>query len=60
MLCRAVICNDCGHEFDAKKPSADLPSRKLHLALVINGIGCLGILCVVGVMALYIMWLYER
>jgi hypothetical protein len=28
ILCRAVICNDCGHEYDANKPHADLATRK--------------------------------
>ena len=54
VLCRAVICNDCDHEFDAKKPSADLPSRKRNLAIGINGCGLLGILGVFGLRALWI------
>jgi hypothetical protein len=51
MIVRAVICNHCGHEFDAKKPAADLGKRKLHLALVINGIGAVGIVVIVGLLA---------
>ncbi len=41
-------CNQCGHEFDARKPTADFARRKLILALVLNGIGALGILAVIG------------
>ena len=37
------ICNQCGHEFDARKPQADLARRKLRLFLIINAIGGLGI-----------------
>lgn len=48
MIVKAVICNDCGHEFDAKKPDADLATRKRNLAIIINGIGALGILAICG------------
>src|SRR5215471_14143874 len=24
IMCKAVICNECGHEFDLKKPQANL------------------------------------
>jgi hypothetical protein len=48
MLVRAVICNDCGHQFDARKPDADLAARKRNLAIIINGIGGLGILAICG------------
>jgi len=48
----ARACNQCGHEFDARKPQADLGKRKLRLALVINGIGALGILAVIG----FVVW----
>lgn len=52
---KAVYCRQCGHDFDARKPNADLGKRKLTLALVINGIGGLGILAVIGALALMIM-----
>jgi hypothetical protein len=55
MVCRAVICNDCDHEFDLNKPHADLAKRKLNLALAINGVGLLGIL---GVIGLLVAWMY--
>lgn len=55
MLCKAVICNDCDHEFDAKKPQANLASRKRNLALLINGIGGLGIIFVFGCLGVWIM-----
>jgi hypothetical protein len=48
MLVRAVICNRCGHHFDARKPKADLARRKLNLALLLNGIGAAGILVIIG------------
>ncbi|MHC4180443.1 MAG: hypothetical protein ACYSWU_23315 [Planctomycetota bacterium] len=51
MIVRAVICNQCGHEFDAKKPTADLAKRKLRLALLLNGIGAVGILLIIGMLA---------
>jgi hypothetical protein len=54
MLCDAKICKDCEHEFDAKKPDADLAKRKLMLALVINGIGFIGIIAVLGLLYLVI------
>jgi hypothetical protein len=60
MVCRAVICNDCGHEFDARKPHADLATRKLVLFLVINGVGLVGILAVIFAMGLYIWWMMQR
>lgn len=60
ILCRAVICNDCGHEFDVNKPHAHLPTRKRNLALAINGVGCLGIVAVVGLMVLYVLWMTQR
>ena len=47
MFVSARVCTQCGHEFDARKPQADLGKRKLRLALVINGIGALGILAVI-------------
>jgi len=48
MFVSARVCNQCGHEFDARKPQADLRKRKLRLALVINGIGAVGILAVIA------------
>jgi predicted RNA-binding Zn-ribbon protein involved in translation (DUF1610 family) len=56
MLCKAMVCDDCGHEFDAKKPYTNLAARKRNLALVINGIGLLGILAIVGTLVLWIWW----
>jgi hypothetical protein len=53
-LCKAVVCQDCGHEFDLYKPQADLAKRKLHLALAINGVGLVGIIVVIGTL---IMWI---
>jgi hypothetical protein len=55
-LCRAVICNDCGHEFDANKPQANLATRKRNLAIGINMVGLLGIIVIVGGLALWIWW----
>ena len=56
IMCKAVICNACGHEFDLKKPHAHLPTRKRNLAIVINVIGLLGILAVIG---LLVVWLIH-
>jgi hypothetical protein len=53
-LCKAMVCEDCGHEFDLYKPHADLAKRKLHLALIINGIGLVGIIVVVTALILFI------
>ena len=55
VLVRAVICNLCGHEFDARKPAADLGRRKLYLALLLNGIGAVGILLIIAMLAALIM-----
>ena len=55
MICKPVICNGCGHEFDTKKPEAHLPSRKRNLAIVINAIGGIGIIIVVVLIVLMIM-----
>ena len=60
MVCRAVICNDCGHEFDANKPQANLAARKRNLALIINGIGLLGILGILGALVLWIWWIAVK
>jgi hypothetical protein len=55
IVCRAMICNDCDHEFDLKKPHANLATRKRNLAIAINGIGLLGIIAVLGGLALWLM-----
>lgn len=60
LLCKAVICNKCGHEFDAKKPQADLGRRKLHLALAINGFGALGIIAIIGSLILFALSMGVR
>jgi hypothetical protein len=54
ILCKAVICNECGHEYDLKKPQAHLPTRKRNLAIGINAVGLLGIMCVIG---LFVVWI---
>lgn len=54
IICRAVICNKCGHEFDAKKPHANLATRKRNLTIGINLLGLLGILMVFGLLAVWI------
>lgn len=51
LLVKAVVCNQCGHEFDARKPHADLKQRKFRLALLLNGIGGAGILLIIGLLA---------
>ena len=56
ILCKAVICNECGHEYDLKKPHAHLPSRKRNLAIVINVIGLIGILTVLALLVVWIMY----
>ena len=60
MLCRAVICNECGHHFDAKKPHADLAARKRNLAILINGVGLLGIICVLGCLVGWIITVMKK
>lgn len=47
IIVRAVVCDQCGHHFDLRKPHADLQKRKRNLAIIINGIGALGILMVI-------------
>jgi hypothetical protein len=54
MMCRAVICNECGHEYDEKKPEADLATRKRNLAIGINAVGLLGFIAL-GVLMFF--WL---
>ena len=54
MIVRAVVCNQCGHHYDLAKPHADLQKRKRNLAIIINGIGGLGILMVIlGLVAVF-------
>jgi DNA-directed RNA polymerase subunit RPC12/RpoP len=53
-LCKAMVCEDCGHEFDLFKPQADLAKRKLHLALAINGVGLVGIIGVLTALILFV------
>jgi uncharacterized protein (DUF983 family) len=53
-MCKAVICEECGHEYDEKKPQADLATRKRNLAIGINAVGLLGIIAVIGLLALWI------
>jgi hypothetical protein len=54
-LCNVVTCRECGHVFDTRKPKADWSKRALKLALILNGIGLLGIVAVVGGLILLIM-----
>jgi uncharacterized protein (DUF983 family) len=54
IMCKAVICNACGHEYDEKKPDANLATRKRNLAIGINLVGLLGIVAVIGGLALWI------
>jgi hypothetical protein len=56
VLCKAVVCDDCDHEFDAKKPEANLATRKRNLAIGINGCGLLGIVGVFGLLTAWIMF----
>jgi DNA-directed RNA polymerase subunit RPC12/RpoP len=60
LLCKAVVCEDCGHEFDLYKPRADLGKRKLRLALGINGVGLIGIVLVIGGLYLWIRLTMNR
>lgn len=55
MLVKPVVCTQCGHEFDARKPKANLNSRKRNLMLLLNGIGCLGIVAVITLLMLLII-----
>jgi hypothetical protein len=59
-LCRAMTCDDCGHEFDLYKPHANLARRKRNLALVINGVGLLGIIGVIGALVLWARLVLSR
>jgi len=60
MLCRPVICEDCGHEFDANKPRANLATRKRNLAIAINLVGLLGIPAVIAALVLWIWWVFKQ
>jgi hypothetical protein len=60
VVCRPVICEDCDHTFDAKKPKANLSKRLFNLAIVINGIGLLGILTVIGLLVLWIAVVMKK
>jgi rubredoxin len=60
MLCRAVICNECGHEYDEKKPKANLRTRKRNLAIIINLIGFFGIVVVVGLLVFWIWYTMKQ
>ena len=54
IMCKAVVCLECGHEFDLYKPRADLAKRKLHLAIGINAVGLVGIIIVLTLLFLWI------
>jgi hypothetical protein len=56
IMCKAVICNECGHEYDEKKPQAHLPSRKRNLAIGINLAGFIGIVGVIGLLVVWIIY----
>lgn len=43
----AKRCGQCHHDFDARKPHADLRKRKIRLAIAINSFGAIGIICVI-------------
>jgi hypothetical protein len=59
ILVRPVACIQCGHEFDARKPQADLKRRKANLAIAINGAGALGILLIIGSLVAFAMSLQR-
>lgn len=54
LMCKAVICNECGHEYDEKKPEANLATRKRNLAIGINLVGLLGIIAIIGGLAVWL------
>ena len=60
MIVRAVVCVECGHHYDAKKPNADLPTRKRNLAIILNGIGALGIAAVIGLLVLVVKSTFKN
>ena len=55
IMCKAVICNECGHEYDLKKPQANLASRKRNLAIGINVVGLIGIIAVITLLVIWLM-----
>ena len=55
MIVRAVVCRQCGHHFDLRKPQADLKKRKVRLCLLLNGIGLLGMVLLIGALVLFAM-----
>jgi C4-type Zn-finger protein len=59
IMCRAVICNECGHEYDEKKPHANLATRKRNLAIGINLVGFLGIATVIGLLVVWLMYMMN-
>jgi len=59
ILVRAVVCNECEHHFDARKPQADLGRRKRNLAILINGVGALGILAIIGALVVFVMFVMR-
>jgi len=60
VLVRAVVCNECEHHFDARKPEADLARRKRNLAILINGVGALGILAIIGALTVFVIVVMKR
>ena len=56
MFLSPVICCQCGHAFDARKPHADLKRRQRNIGLVMNLFGAVGIALVV----LYMVMLLRR
>jgi DNA-directed RNA polymerase subunit RPC12/RpoP len=54
IVCKAVECQECGHEFDLYKPQANLAKRKLNLAIGINAVGLVGIIIVLTMLFLFI------
>jgi len=59
-ICNVVTCRECSHVFDTRKPQADWNKRALKLALILNGIGLLGIIAVIGGLALLIMATMQK
>ena len=59
LLVSPLECERCGHAFDGRKPHADLAKRKLRLALLINGVGALGILLIIGSLVAFAMSLQK-
>ena len=51
---KPAVCNQCECKFDLNKPTADYKKRMMNMALAINGIGCLGILAVIGALGVMI------